>query len=75
MSATVVGMNDKYSCLHCGADTVSGGTLCVDCAHHQKMRKAGAAGIASTTRGRKTRFKDRKKDGDRKACRRWRTDE
>lgn len=31
--------------------------------------KARGAGLAASTRGRKTRFKDRKKDAARKACR------
>jgi len=31
--------------------------------------KARGAGLAAATRGRKTRFKDRKRDAARKACR------
>lgn len=31
--------------------------------------KARGAGLAATTKGRKTYFKDRKKDANRKACR------
>ena len=37
--------------------------------HVVNKLKARGAGIASTTKGRKTTFKDRKKDANRKACR------
>ena len=37
--------------------------------HEVEKLKARCAGMASTTKGRKTRFKDRKKDANRKACR------
>lgn len=68
-------MHYKYACLECGADTfdrgydVKGGTLCIQCAFTLKQAKARAAGMAAATRGRKTHFKDRKKDASRKACR------
>jgi hypothetical protein len=49
--------------------TVMGKHKKEDLPHEVRKLKARGAGLAASTKGRKTTFKDRRKDASRKACR------
>ncbi len=65
-----------FNCAKCGIDAwVGGGPLCDACKHAIDKTKASGAGLAATTKGRKTRFQDRKRKANKEECRKWQQEE
>lgn len=53
-------MQHKQSCHECGLETEGVGRICSDCITIKRL-KARGAGLAASTKGRKTRFEDKRR--------------